>query len=237
MIKLEHVSKLYDGKVQALEDISLQINQGEFVYIVGPSGAGKTTLLKLMDKQENLTSGSLQMGSMLVERIRPSQTYILRRQIGIVLQQDLFIPYLNVDENIIYSLAASGVSDLQQQREKMQAVLTTVGMSAYQNRRPAELSVGQRKKVAIARALINQPSVVLADEPTANLDARSAIEIMKLFFKFNLNGTTVIIATHDSTIVNSLRHRVIELQKGKIIRDENNGKYSTRSDPKDIYVW
>ncbi|MFT9288324.1 cell division ATP-binding protein FtsE, partial [Liquorilactobacillus nagelii] len=193
MIKFEHVSKLYDGKIQALEDISLQINQGEFVYIVGPSGAGKTTLLKLMDKQENLTSGSLQMGSMLVERIRPSQTYILRRQIGIVLQQDLFIPYLNVDENIIYSLAASGVSDLQQQREKMQAVLTTVGMSAYQNRRPAELSVGQRKKVAIARALINQPSVVLADEPTANLDARSAIEIMKLFFKFNLNGTTVII--------------------------------------------
>lgn len=110
-------------------------------------------------------------------------------------------------------------------------------MSAYQNRRPAELSVGQRKKVAIARALINQPSVILADEPTANLDARSAIEIMKLFFKFNLNGTTVIIATHDSTIVNSLRHRVIELQKGKMIRDENNGKYSTRSDPKDIYVW
>ncbi|MFT9288266.1 cell division ATP-binding protein FtsE, partial [Liquorilactobacillus nagelii] len=193
MIKFEHVSKLYDGKIQALEDISLQINQGEFVYIVGPSGAGKTTLLKLMDKQEQLTSGSLQMGSMLVERIRPSQTYILRRQIGIVLQQDLFIPYLNVDENIIYSLAASGVSDLQQQRKKMQAVLTTVGMSAYQNRRPAELSVGQRKKVAIARALINQPSVILADEPTANLDARSAIEIMKLFFKFNLNGTTVII--------------------------------------------
>jgi cell division transport system ATP-binding protein len=237
LIKFEHVSKLYDGKVRALEDISLQINQGEFVYIVGPSGAGKTTLLKLMDKQEQLTSGSLQMGSMLVERIRPSQTYILRRQIGIVLQQDLFIPYLNVGENIIYSLAASGVSDLQQQQKKMQAVLTTVGMSAYQNRRPAELSVGQRKKVAIARALINQPSVVLADEPTANLDARSAIEIMKLFFKFNLNGTTVIIATHDSTIVNSLRHRVIELQNGKIIRDEDNGKYSTRSDPKDIYVW
>ncbi|KRM05969.1 MAG: ATP-binding cassette domain-containing protein [Liquorilactobacillus ghanensis] len=237
MIRFEHVSKLYDGKIQALEDVSFQVNQGEFVYIVGPSGAGKTTLLKLMDKQENLTTGSLQMGSMLVERIRPSQTYILRRQIGIVLQRDLFIPYLNVAENISYSLAALGVNDPQQQQIKTQKVLTAVGMTAYQKRLPAELSVGQRKKIAIARALINQPPILLADEPTANLDAKSAVEIMRLFFKFNLGGMTVMIATHDSTIVNSLRHRVLELQKGKIVRDEDNGKYSTNSDSKDIYIW
>ncbi|WP_281165300.1 cell division ATP-binding protein FtsE [Liquorilactobacillus sicerae] len=236
MIKFEHVSKVYSGGTQALKNISFKIEQGEFVFLVGSSGAGKTTTLKLMDKEESLTMGSIQMGNMFVQKIKPQQTYLLRRQIGVVRQKDIFIPKLTVFENLTYVLEALEFDEDQKSQRAIQ-VLKTVGMLAYKDNKINELSVGQQKKIAIARAIVNHPFVLLADEPTANLDPKSAMEIMKLFFKLNMNQTTVIMATHDSTIVNTLRHRVIELQQGKLIRDEKNGTYSIFSDPKDVYIW
>lgn len=236
MISFKHVSKIYESNVAALKDISFEISQGEFVFVVGPSGAGKTTLLKLMDKEESITAGSVQMGNMRISKIRPSQVYFLRRQIGIVLQKDLFLPKLTVLENITYVLEALGFTE-DEKFKRAQQVLATVGIFEKRNQMIDHLSIGQQKRVAIARAIVNHPFVILADEPTANLDPKSAFEIMKLFFKLNMNHTTIIMATHDSTIVNTLRHRVLELRNGRLIRDEPNGTYSRFADPKDVYVW
>lgn len=236
MISFKHVSKIYDGNVTALKDISFKIQQGEFVFVVGPSGAGKTTLLKLMDKEENITVGSVQMGNMQLSKIRPSRAYFLRRQVGVVLQKDLFLPELTVLENITYVLEALGFTE-DEKNKRARQVLTMVDMFEQRNQKINHLSIGQQKRVAIARAVINHPFVILADEPTANLDPKSALEIMKLFFKLNLNHTTIIMATHDSTIVNTLRHRVLELRNGRLIRDESNGTYSRFADPKDVYIW
>ncbi|WP_311406615.1 cell division ATP-binding protein FtsE [Liquorilactobacillus uvarum] len=236
MISLKNVNKQYSERVKALIDISFSVKQGEFVYLVGPSGAGKSTLLKLLTREEMMTSGSIKMGNMQVEKIALNKLYLLRRQIGIVMQKDLFIPYYSAFENITYCLEALGVMGPLKEERGLE-VLELVGMAAYKDKMLQELSIGQQKKIAIARAIVNKPFVLIADEPTANLDTKSSAEIMKLFFRLNQRGTTVIMATHDSTMVNSIRKRVLELQGGRLIRDDHDGGYTSYADPKDIYIW
>lgn len=236
MIKVKNVNKIYKNGQQALKNVSFEIKQGEFVYCVGPSGSGKSTLFKMISKEIEVTTGSIQLNQYRVDRLPNRHLYLLRRQVGIVSQEDLLLPGVSCFENIAFSLKTLGMGKIEI-REKTQEVLELVEMQAYQKRLPNELSVGQRKKIAIARALVTNPSILLADEPTANLDVKSAVELMKLFLKIHQRGTTILLATHDSTMVNSIRQRVIELKQGDLIRDDNQGGYSLFSDPKDVYVW
>lgn len=235
MIELKNVSKRY-GKLWANHNISCVIKQGEFVYLVGPSGAGKTTLLEMLSAQRSCDKGTIRIGNIEVEHLKNEQLYKLRRQLGIVSQKDLFLPKLTIRENLETCMSALELTK-EQWNIRMTEVLTSVGMQLMLERLPQELSVGQQKKIAIARALLNHPPVILADEPTANLDVKSAKEIMQIFFRLNQAGTTVIVATHDSTMVNSLRHRTLELKAGRLIRDDLSGGYQKFSDPKNVYVW
>ncbi|GAB7305755.1 cell division ATP-binding protein FtsE [Enterococcus gallinarum] len=203
MIRLTKVSKQFQNGTLALANITAEISQGEFIYVVGPSGSGKSTLFKLLLKEEELSAGSIQIGNVLLEGLKDRHLYMIRRQVGIIQQEDLLLAH----------------------------------MTAYQSCYPHELSVGQCKKIAIARAIVTEPAVLIADEPTANLDIKSAVEIMKLFIKINQLGATVLLATHDSTMVNTVRNRVFELKEGRLIRDDRNGGYTRYADPKDTYVW
>ncbi|GBG94914.1 cell division protein FtsE [Ligilactobacillus salitolerans] len=235
MIELKNVTKKY-GQVWGIKDLSVQIEEGEFVYLVGPSGAGKTTFFKLLAAQEQADSGSIRVGNIEVERLHREQIYKLRRQLGIVLQRDLFFPRLTVKENLETCLSALEVPQ-EKWGLRIEQALASVKMGQMTERLPAQLSVGQQKKVALARALLNQPPVVIADEPTANLDVKSAKEMMQIFFRINQAGTTVLMATHDSTMVNSLRHRTLEIQNSQLVRDDRQGGYSRFADEKDVYVW
>lgn len=235
MIELKNVTKKY-GKLWANREISCVIEQGEFVFLVGPSGAGKTTLLELLTAQRSCDSGMIRVGNIEVEHLKDEQIYKLRRQLGIVAQKDLFFPRLTIQENLDNVLSALEIPPVKWD-ERRTAALNSVGMLAMIDRYPHELSVGQQKKIALARALLNRPPVIVADEPTANLDPKSAKEVMQIFFRLNQQGSTVIMATHDSTMVNSLRHRTLELQDGRLVRDDLDGGYQRDFDPKDVYVW
>lgn len=236
MIRLTKVSKKFSNGTLALADISVAIPQGEFIYVVGPSGAGKSTLFKLLLKEEELSAGSIQVGNVLLEQLKDRHLYMVRRQVGIVGQEDLLLPYLTVAKNVDYALQVLGTPRKLRQ-EKTAKALQLVGMFPQKDHYPEELSVGQRKKVAIARAIVTEPAVLIADEPTANLDAKSAVEVMKLLLRINQVGATILLATHDSTMVNTVRNRVVELQNGRLVRDEYQGGYTRFADPKDTYVW
>lgn len=236
MIKVKKLNKVYQNGQPALKDVSFEIAQGEFVYCVGPSGSGKSTLFKSLSKEIHVTSGAIQLNQYRVDRIPARDLYLLRREVGIVSQEDLLLTGISCFNNIAFTLKVLGMGR-KEIREKTQEALELVGMSEYQKALPEELSIGQRKKIAIARALVNQPSILLADEPTANLDVNSAVELMKLFLKINQRGTTILLATHDSTMVNSIRQRVLELKAGNLVRDDYQGGYSVFADPKDVYVW
>lgn len=236
MIRLTKVSKKFSNGTLALADISVAIPQGEFIYVVGPSGAGKSTLFKLLLKEEELSAGSIQVGNVLLEQLKDRHLYMIRRQVGIVGQEDLLLPYLTVAKNVNYALQVLGTPRKLRQ-EKTAKALQLVGMFPQKDHYPEELSVGQRKKVAIARAIVTDPAVLIADEPTANLDAKSAVEVMKLLLRINQVGATILLATHDSTMVNTVRNRVVELQNGRLVRDEYQGGYTRFADPKDTYVW
>lgn len=236
MIRLTKVSKQFPNGTLALANITAEISQGEFIYIVGPSGSGKSTLFKLLLKEENLSAGSIQIGNVLLEKLSDRHLYMIRRQVGIVQQEDLLLPHMTAYKNVEYALRVLGVPR-KVRKEKTSKALQMVGMTAYQSCYPQELSVGQCKKIAIARAIVTDPPVLIADEPTANLDIKSALEIMKLFLKFNQLGATVLLATHDSTMVNTVRNRVFELKEGRLVRDDREGGYTRFADPKDTYVW
>lgn len=237
LIEARKVSKIYKGKIHALQNINFSIKQGEFVYVIGASGAGKSTLLKLLYREEEQTSGSIKIGNTFVNRINHKQLYLLRRQLGIVMQNDLFLSKRTVFENVAVCVAAVSDANDNEVMVRTNDVLDVVGMLNKSDRKINELSIGQQKRVAIARAIVNYPAIVLADEPTANLDSKAALEIMKLFFKINSMGTTVIMATHDSTMVNTVRERVLELSSGELIRDEQGGGYTKYPDNKDVYIW
>lgn len=235
MISLTNVYKKYNEKQNALENISLNVNQGEFIYLIGPSGAGKTTLMKLLTCEERLTKGSLRIGNVDLLKLADHHIPDYRRQIGVVPQDIVLLNHLTVYKNLVYTLQAIEVDRKLIKIQALQA-LEKVGMLAFKNSFPSQLSIGQQQKVVIARAIVNNPKIILADEPTGNLDNKSAIEIMKILYQLNQSGSTILMATHNSTIVNTVRYRVLEMRQGKVVRDQKDGTYGLATDYRDMFV-
>lgn len=236
MIQAKKLSKRYENQVEALQPLSFEINQGEFVYLIGPSGSGKSTLIKLLTGEEKRTTGQMIVNQFRVDQLKSAHLHMLRRQVGIIHQEDLLLTQRTAFQNVAIPLEVQGWSKKQIETRVLEC-LTWVEMQAYATTQIDELSIGQRKRVAIARAIVNQPAVIFADEPTANLDIKNAVAMMKLFLRLQQQGTTVLLATHDSTMVNSVRHRVLELKNGYLLRDDPSGGYHLVDDPKDVYVW
>lgn len=224
MIRLKNVTKLYKPKTIALKDVSLHIKPGEFVSIVGQSGSGKTTLAKLLFAEEGASKGEIVIGDWDISRIRQSEIPVLRRQIGVVFQDFKLLPRKTVEENVSFALEVAGERK-KRIREIVPQVLKIVGLADKHHRYPRQLSGGEQQRVSIARALVHRPKILVADEPTGNLDTIHAHEIIDLLKKINEYGTTVVLVTHDRDIVNSLKKRVITLQDGEIASDVERGKY------------
>jgi cell division transport system ATP-binding protein len=224
MITLDHVSKEFDGDTQALEDINLHIEAGEFVSIVGQSGSGKTTVVRLLIAEIKPTNGSINIGGWDITNIKHRQIPSLRRQIGVVFQDFKLLPKRTVFENVAFALEVSGTPKARIHSIVPQ-VLSIVDLENKADRYPAQLSGGEKQRVAIARALIHRPKILLADEPTGNLDTLNSKDIIDLLLKINEFGTTVVLVTHGKDIVNSLKKRVITLENGRVVSDQKVGKY------------
>lgn len=222
MIQLFHVSKYYDRR-PALSNINLQIVKGEFVLLLGPSGAGKTTLLKLLFCAEHPDDGQILVQNRNVARLRSSDVPYLRRTMGIVFQDFRLLPKKNVFENVALPLMVQGVSAFETRRKVAEA-LKAVGIEHRKESRPALLSAGEQQRVCIARAIVNGPIILLADEPTGNMDPDLAREIMELFKTINARGTTVMVATHNRQVVEQVGHRVVTLSEGTLVSDEGAGQ-------------
>lgn len=223
MIRLQNVNKDYGGR-PALANINLQIGLGEFAFLVGPSGAGKSTLMRLLYREEAPTSGKVLIGGVDITRLEPRQIPLLRRRLGIVFQDYKLLPRQTVFENVSYILRALGLEGDQVIR-RVTSALCVVNLEDKSDAYPDELSGGEQQRVGIARAIVNGPPVVLADEPTGNLDPQTSLEIVQLLERISQRGTTVLISTHDQFIVNSLRRRVISLKGGQLISDVDSGVY------------
>ncbi|MCX8452582.1 cell division ATP-binding protein FtsE [Paenarthrobacter ureafaciens] len=227
MIRFENVTKVYEQNARpALDAVSLEINRGEFTFLVGASGSGKSTFLRLILKEDKATSGSVYVAGQNVANISSWRVPKLRRGIGVVFQDFRLLPQKNVFANVAFAMQVIGTSR-SIIRETVPEVLKTVGLEGKERRMPHELSGGEQQRVAIARAVVNRPGILLADEPTGNLDPITSMGIMGVLDKINQNGTTVVMATHDDDIVNEMRRRVVELQNGKIIRDEAKALYTS----------
>ncbi len=227
MIKFDNINKTYfcDKKpIKALSDISFSVEQGEFVSIVGKSGAGKTTLVRLLIKEETPTKGAVFFKDQDIAGMNPKELQFLRRRIGVVHQDYKLLSQKNVRENIGYIMQVIGVSDKDISQDVPQ-ILDIVGLNERQKNFPEELSGGEKQRLVIARALCHRPEVIVADEPTGNLDLYNAFEIIQLFKKIHGLGTTIILATHNKEIIDSLEHRVITLEDGRIVRDMQKGKF------------
>ena len=222
MIKLEHVSKSYSAGIPALNDVNLEIEDGEFVFIVGDSGSGKSTMIKLLLKELEPSEGTIMINGKNLSKIRRRQIPKFRRNIGVVFQDFRLLKDRNVYENIAFAQKVIGEST-RNIKKKVPSFLSMVGLAAKYRSYPKELSGGEQQRVAIARALINNPSILLADEPTGNLDNNNAWEIMKLLEEVNDRGTTVIVVTHNMEIVKVMKKRVITVQKGVIVSDSKTG--------------
>jgi len=222
MIKLEHVSKSYSAGIPALNDVNLEIEDGEFVFIVGDSGSGKSTMIKLLLKELEPSEGTITIDGRNLGKIRRRQIPKFRRNIGVVFQDFRLLKDRNVYENIAFAQKVIGEST-RNIKKKVPSFLSMVGLAAKYRSYPKELSGGEQQRVAIARALINEPSILLADEPTGNLDNKNAWEIMKLLEEVNDRGTTVIVVTHNMEIVKVMKKRVITVQKGVIVSDSKAG--------------
>ena len=222
MIKLEHVSKSYSAGIPALNDVNLEIEDGEFVFIVGSSGSGKSTLIKLLLKELEPTEGSIVINGKQLRKIRRRHIPKFRRNIGCVFQDFRLLKDRNVYENIAFAQKVIG-EPTKSIKKKVPAMLSMVGLAAKYKSYPKELSGGEQQRVAIARALVNEPSILLADEPTGNLDSSNAWEIMKLLEEINERGTTVIVVTHNLDIVKVMKKRVITIQKGVVVSDSKAG--------------
>ncbi|MGQ9475186.1 MAG: cell division ATP-binding protein FtsE [Actinomycetota bacterium] len=221
---MRRVTKIYKGNVYALEDVTLDVEKGEFVFLVGPSGSGKTTLIKLLIKEEEPTSGQIYIADTNISQLRKWKIPYLRRKIGCVFQDFKLLPHKTVFQNVAYAMEVTGKSRhlIEQQ---VPEVLKLVGLGHKLDAFPDELSGGEQQRVAIARAFINRPPILLADEPTGNVDPSLGEGIVRLLEKINSTGTTVIVATHDKNIVDAFRKRVIALENGRVIRDQDRGVY------------
>lgn len=224
MIKLQGVTKLYTTTSIALRDISINIGAGEFVSIIGQSGSGKTTLAKLLIAEERPTKGSIHIGDWDLTKITSNEIPFLRRQIGMIFQDYKLLPKKTVYENVSFALEVSG-EDSHRISQVVPQLLEIVGLSKKHDRYPFQLSGGEQQRVAIARSLAHRPKIIVADEPTGNLDTINTEEIIQILKKINEFGTTVMLLTHNREVVNSLRRRVITLHGGEIIMDQSEGKY------------
>lgn len=225
MLDLKHVSKTYKNGVNALYDVNLKIDQGEFVYIIGPTGSGKSTLIKLLDGEEIPTKGKVEVAGINVGKLKHSKVPLYRRNIGVVFQDFRLLERKTVFENIAFALEVINVPK-EKIRKRVREVMNLVGLDDKGNSFPQELSGGQQQRVAIARAIANKPKILIADEPTGNLDPQKSDEIMTLLEKINREEkTTVLMVTHDITLVNKHRKRTIALEAGHIVADMNEGGY------------
>jgi len=224
VIKFQNITKIYNPNSIALDNVSFKVDKKEFISLVGKSGAGKTTLLKLLMAEEKPTKGRVFLDDQDVHKIKMGDLHSLRRRIGAIFQDYKLLPSKTAYENVAYALEVMGATDEEIEKETLQ-VLKVVGLADKTQNFPKELSGGERQRVAIARALIHRPDVLLADEPTGNLDPYHARDIINLLIKINELGTTVILATHNKEVINSLGKRVITLEKGKLIRDAQRGRF------------
>ena len=224
MIKLEHVSKSYTAGIPALNDVSLDIEEGEFVFIVGDSGSGKSTLIKLLLKELEPTEGTITINNKKLNKIKRRQIPKFRRNIGVVFQDFRLLKDRNIYDNVAFAQKVIGESN-RSTKKNVPSMLSMVGLAAKYRSYPRQLSGGEQQRVAIARALINEPKILLADEPTGNLDNHNAWEIMKLLEEINSRGTTVVVVTHNLEIVKAMNKRVITMKKGVVVED-SEGDYS-----------
>ena len=219
MIFFDRVSKRYPKKRKSvLDNVSLNIAPGEFVVIMGQSGAGKSTILKLITREEKQSSGKIVVGGIDYDDLKSRDIPLLRRRIGVVFQDYKLLPHRTVYENVAFAMEISGMTD-EEIKYNVPKILELVGLSDKAEEFPSALSGGERQRVAIARAMVRQPKILIADEPTANLDVETKLEIVKLLVKINRYGTTVVMISHDVGIVKKLRHRVIQIEKGRIIKE------------------
>lgn len=224
MIQLTNVSKIYQNGAKALVNVNLKIGKGDFVFLVGPSGAGKSTLIKLLYRDETPTRGQVQINNQNLVRMREREVPYLRRKIGVIFQDFKLLPNKTAFENVAFALEVIGVVKREVQ-ERTRLSLDLVGLAGKENVFPHELSGGEQQRVCVARAIINNPALLVADEPTGNLDPETAGEIVDLLYNINKRGTTVVMATHARAIVNRMQKRVIAIEDGCIVRDEEQGGY------------
>ena len=224
MIEFNDVTKIYDNKVYALSNVNLNIELGEFVFLVGPSGAGKSTFIKMLLKEIKPTSGSVTVNNIDINNLKRKQVPYYRRKIGMVFQDYRLIPTLNVYENVAFAMRVVEATN-KEIRKKVPIVLSLVGLSNKWKSFPGELSGGEQQRVSLARAILNNPTLLIADEPTGNLDPETAKGIMDILSDINHAGTTILMATHAKEIVDNMRKRVIAIDKGEILRDEQRGGY------------
>lgn len=224
MIKYVNVSKEYGNGSKALANINISIEKGEFVFIVGSSGAGKSTLIKLLLKEIEPSEGKVFLNKVDITKVKNRRVPYIRRNIGVVFQDFRLLPNKTVYENVAFAMEIIGASG-REIRRQVPMILSMVGLSNKAHNYPNQLSGGEHQRVAIARAIVNNPSVLIADEPTGNLDPDTAWEIMKLIKEINRRGTTVVMATHAKEIVNMMKRRVIALEAGRVVRDEQKGVY------------
>lgn len=225
VITFESVTKTYRTSTRpALDKVSLHIGEGEFVFLIGPSGSGKSTFLQLLIREENVSAGNIRFADFHVNRLRGRQINWLRRRVGYVFQDFRLLPKLTVHDNVAFALEVIGRKRREIERAVPEA-LEMVGLAGKSNRMPGELSGGEQQRVAIARAFVNRPLLLLADEPTGNLDPETSDDIMNLLSRINRTGTTVVMSTHNARAVNDMRQRVIELNLGRLVRDDAHGVY------------
>lgn len=224
LIRIKNVTKQYRNGVTAIYDLDLKIKKGDFVFIIGGTGCGKSTLIKMLYREEKPTKGEIIVGGLNVAKLRNSKVYKLRRKLGVVFQDYKLLPKLTVYENVAFALEVFGNSK-SEIHPKVIKSLELVGLKGKAKNFPTQLSGGEQQRVAIARAIVNEPKLLICDEPTGNLDEVTSMEIMKVLEEINKLGTTIIMVTHDTTIVNAMKKRVIVLDSGRILKDYKEGEY------------
>jgi cell division transport system ATP-binding protein len=224
MIRLEAVSKVYEGGIVAVRDVSIDVPKGEFIFLVGPSGSGKSTVIRLLLREEKVTSGKIWVAGKDISKLPSWKVPYLRRSVGTVFQDFKLLPNKTVAENVAFALEVIGRPKPVVRRQVSQ-VLDLVGLATKTDRYPRQLSGGEQQRVSIARAFVNRPPILLADEPTGNLDPATSVGIMRILDRINRTGTTVMMATHDHAIVDAMRRRVVQLEAGRVVRDQRHARY------------